>query len=173
LLQTLAEGSSRAWKIVERIDRGRGIFGKVESEVLERIGLEGEHFVIECLGRTLPAEEMARVRHVSMYDDGAGFDIAAPSCFLDGAMRLLEVKTSSRDGLSFEFFISRNEVRVARQNESWHLVAVLRKLGQFELLGHIQLSLVDQFLPVDVGQNGRWETARLSISRDAFTVGLP
>ena len=173
LLDALAEGSLKAWKIVERNDRGRGMLGKVESEVLERIGLEGEHFVIECLRKNLSDEQVVKVRHVSIFDDGAGFDIASPSCFWDGEMRLLEVKTSSREGSRFDFFISRNEVRVARQNENWCLVAVIRKLGKFELLGYIQLPLVDQFLPVDASPNGRWETARVSIARDAFIAGLP
>ena len=98
------------------------------------------------------APDLARdVRWVSREDgDGAGYDIASFS--LDGAIRLLEVKTT-KEYARTPFWISRNELAVARERHTeWRLFRlrnVSRTPQAFELAppleSHVSL-MPTQFL---------------------------
>lgn len=173
LVDGLEVGSEISWEILENIDPTRKLNDKFDRLLLQKIGLDGEMLVMEFLSRHLTEKVFNRVRHVSLTDDSAGYDIQSPSIKDSSDTFFLEVKTSSRPGSEFHFFISRNEARVAAQNDNWRLVGVIRKISGYELLGSIHFSSFSQFLPSDNSSNGRWESASISIPTSSFVSGLP
>ena len=173
LVDGLEVGSEISWEILENIDPTRKLNDKFDRLLLQKIGLDGEMLVMELLLRHLTEMVFKRVRHVSLTDDSAGYDIQSPSIKDSSDTFFLEVKTSSRPGNDFHFFISRNEARVAAQNDNWRLVGVIRRITGYELLGTIHFSSFSQFLPSDNSSNGRWESASISIPTSSFVSGLP
>lgn len=82
-----------------------------------QLGLAGERAIVEFERRRLEsagcAQLATRIRHVSVEEgDGLGYDIA--SFEASGQPRWIEVKTTRR-GIDWPMFISRNEVEVSRQ----------------------------------------------------------
>ena len=130
----LPDGHERVSRIAEKYDvAGRdernqalGLFG-------ECLALAHERAVLTGAGRA----DLARdVRWVSQEDgDGAGYDIA--SFTPDGAIRLLEVKTTKGYART-PFWISRNKLAVARERrDEWRLFRlwdVSRTPRAFELV---------------------------------------
>lgn len=107
---------------------GSSPFDFTEQEARNRaLGLAGEHFVIDFERARLEAAGLARladrVEHVAVtLGSGAGFDVR--SFEIDGADRLIEVKTT-RYGKETAFFISRNEIVVSeRRADQFHLYRV-------------------------------------------------
>jgi hypothetical protein len=173
LKPALLEGSDLAWNTLAILDPDGKNETKFQSEFLHEIGLSGELKVISELKSHLPAKEIKRIRHVSLSDDSAGYDIVAPSISLTALTLLLEVKTTSKPSKSFDFFISRNEARVASQNSNWRLVAVLKQDESFEILGHIQFKEFADALPQDTSPLGRWQSAKISVSMNQISGELP
>jgi hypothetical protein len=169
----MLNGSNVAWNIFETIDTKGKIKGKVNQELLLEIGIEGENAVIFELKRFLPTSLATRIKHISLTDDSAGFDISSPSVCLQENYLLLEVKTSSRPGNEFRFFISRNEARVASQNENWRLVAVRRAPDGYKVLGHLRYTHFSDILPIDSSAFSKWESASINIPTDLIVPGLP
>ncbi len=145
----LPEGHERMSGIAVRFDAaGRDERNRALGRLGERLALAHERTVLERAGRT----DLARdVRWVSREDgDGAGYDIASFS--LDGAIRLLEVKTTKGYART-PFWISRNELAVARERHTeWRLFRlwnVSRTPQAFELAppleSHVSL-MPTQFL---------------------------
>lgn len=91
------------------------------------LGLRGEEIVIGWERQSLVAsgrsDLASRVRWTSQDDgDGAGYDIE--SYYPDGAVRLIEVKTTNHHD-RFPFLVTRNEVEVSeRRAAEYHLVRV-------------------------------------------------
>lgn len=173
LVDGLEVGSEISWEILENIDPTCKLNEKFDRLLLEKIGLDGEMLVMKFLSEQLTEKVFNRVRHVSLTDDSAGYDIQSPSTKDSSDTFFLEVKTSSRPGSDFHFFISRNEARVAAQNDKWRLVAVIRRVSGYQLLGSIHFSSFSQYLPSDNSSNGRWESASISIPVNSFLPGLP
>lgn len=173
LVDNLVRGSEVAWKILDCIDPAKKILKKIDQELLKKIGLDGELVVVQELRSHLGLNEFSRVRHISLVDDSAGFDIQAPSLKNSEETLLLEVKTSVRPGEQFTFYISKNEVRVARQNENWFLVGVDAYVGGFRVLGSLKFNTFSDFLPFNQSSSGEWETAKIVISKKMFFSGLP
>jgi hypothetical protein len=173
LVDGLEVGSEISWEILENIDPTRKLNHKFDRLLLEKIGLDGEMIVMDFLSNNLTETVFNKVRHISITDDSAGYDIQSPSINNSSDTFFLEVKTSSRPGNDFHFFISKNEARVAAQNDNWRLVGVIRKVTGYELLGSIHFSSFSQFLPTDNSTNGRWESASISIPSSLFVSGLP
>jgi hypothetical protein len=173
LLQGLETGSELSWKIVENCSPTDQVLRKIDLHLLQKIGLEGELAVIEQLKKCLPTSTQNRIRHISLVDDSAGFDIHTPSVKNSDNANLLEVKTYSRPGNQFCFYISRNEARVASNNENWRLVGVIRKQTGCDILGTLQFNQFSRLLPLDTSSYGTWESAKINISSTAFTPELP
>lgn len=173
LVDKLVLGSEVAWQIFDCIDPNKKILKKIDQDLLAKIGLDGELAVIETLRNQLETHEQPRIRHISLVDDSAGFDIQAPSIKNIEATLLLEVKTSVRPGELFTFYLTKNETRVARQNENWFLVGVESYSDGFRVLGNLTFNSFSDFLPLNQSSYGEWETAKIVISKKMFSTGLP
>lgn len=173
LLNGLKKGSESSWEIFEKINPSNKTIEKIDRLLLEEIGLAGEKAVIDILKQSLPEELHIRLKHVSLYDDSAGFDIQTPSLKNNSGTLLLEIKTSSRPGPLFNFFISRNEARIASLNENWLLVGVFKKDDDYDIVGTLSYDQFSSFLPVNVHPNCRWENSKITIPVNVFQVGLP
>jgi hypothetical protein len=173
LLTGLKKGSESSWEIFEKINPSNKTIEKVDHLLLEEIGLAGEKAVINILKKSLPEELHFRLKHVSLFDDSVGFDIQTPSLKNNSDTLLLEIKTSSRPGSFFNFFISRNETRIASLNENWILVGVFKKNDDYNIVGTLSYDQFSSFLPVNVHPNCRWESSKVVIPVNFFTDGLP
>ena len=173
LLNGLKKGSESSWEIFEKINPSNKTIEKIDRLLLEEIGLAGEKAVIDILKKSLPEELHIRLKHVSLYDDSAGFDIQTPSLRNNSNTLLLEIKTSSRPGSLFNFFISRNEARIASLNENWMLVGVFKKDDDYDIVGTLTYDQFSSFLPVNIHPNCRWESSKVAIPVNTFQVGLP
>lgn len=173
LVEGLKEGSDSSWEIFDSINPANKIREKIDRLLLEEIGLQGELEVINQLKNSLPTEFHHRIKHISLEDDSAGYDIQSPSLLDNSNTFFLEVKTTSRPSLDFNFFISRNEARVGSLNENWLLIGVIKSPIGFEILGSLSFNQFLDYLPVNNNSNGRWETARITIPRSSFSPNLP
>lgn len=143
------------------------------SQLLSEIGLRGEKFVVSLLEASLPLNRVKMIKHVSIYDDSAGYDIFSPSTTGENHGYLLEVKTSVQKSDSITLFISRNEIDVAIKNRNWRLVAVEIIDGVPKLLGHLDASELVPYLPEEKSNNVRWTQLRIQIDKTLFLAGLP
>ena len=173
LIVELKSGSEIAWKILDCIDHNSKFSQKIDLELMHQIGLDGEYAVLVELNKVVPETERHRIRHISLYDDSAGFDIQAPSIKDIDSSVLLEVKTSPRPGNNFTFYISQNEARVASLNKNWVLLGVISVESKYKILGFLTYYQFADFLPVNVDPRARWETTKITIPKQAFTLGLP
>lgn len=173
LMNGLSTGFPVAWEIINEIDPSNKISNKIDLDLLSEIGQNGELEVLKQLMINLPSSVVNRIKHVSLTDDSAGFDIFAPSVLNSDETLLLEVKTSSKPGNLFNFFISRNEVKIASKNMNWRLVAVRRGPEGYFILGNIFFDQFSQHLPTNISDLGAWETAKISIPLDHFSKSLP
>ena len=173
LQEGLHKGNEQSWDIFEILDQGQTIFKKVNREVLEKIGLDGEMEVLKNLKSFLYERDFNKVKHLSLIDDSLGYDIMTPSVKNPENILLYEVKTSSRKREYFDFYISRNEVQVASRNANWYLIAVLKVNDQFEIIGNLRYELFQEFLPQDQSPLAKWESAHLRIPLGYFEKQLP
>jgi hypothetical protein len=173
LINDLKVGSEVAWQILDYLDPSKKLVSKIDLELLHKIGLDGEYAVIDELTKCFPKTQIERIRHISLVDDSAGFDIISPSTLNPDSTVLLEVKTSPRPGPNFSFFISKNEARVAQHNDNWFLVAVISTPYGYQVLGTLAFYQFSDYLPLNQDKRGQWESAKISISRDLFKQGLP
>ena len=173
LINDLKDGSELAWEILDCLEPTSNTLKKIDLELLSRIGLEGELAVVRDLKNNLPDSEWPKVKHISLIDDSAGFDIHAPSVRNPEAILLLEVKTSPRPGPNFSFYISRNEVRVAQQNLNWVLLGVSSTPSGYRVLGSLDLFQFIDYLPLNQHPQGHWESAKITVPTSLFKNGLP
>lgn len=155
----------------------RGFTRLFDDSHMKLVGSIGEEIVIQRARDELKSfghpELAAKVRQVSLYDDTAGYDIAAPC--LDSSYRLLEVKSTTRDSDPLMVFLSRNEADAGIEHANWSLVVCLvddveSRTGQ--VVGWLSGVSLGEHLPADA-VHGAWESARLSIPRAWFVGGLP
>jgi len=173
LEEKLAGGDQVAWNLVEATDDSLAIEAKFPRDLLERIGQAGETAVVEELKRQLAPELHEQIDQVSLRDDTAGFDIWAPLVTKSTGFARLEVKTCSRPGKDFLFFLSRNEARVAVGTQNWFLVGVVRLDEVLTVLGHLPLHNFSALLPNDTSSRSRWESASVRLPKSRFRPGLP
>lgn len=173
LIQDLKQGIQIAWDMLNVIDPTQRLSNKFDNIFNEELGYGGETAVIAELRSRLDENIHNRIQHISLIDDSAGFDIRAPSTLDSHYNFLLEVKTTSRPGLFFSFFISRNEVRVAALNQNWRLIGVVKKGGNYSILGSLLFIQISSFLPINQSDNGKWESAKITIPHSTFLKNLP
>lgn len=173
LLDGMKAGNSLVWEVAQLVDVQERVIRKFDHERLAEIGSVGEDFVVGELRRLLSAESSRRIRHISLEDDSAGYDVATPSVTHSDQVQLLEVKTSVRPGSIFSCFVSRNEFRVGCNNSNWSLVCVRLIDSKPTLLGHINLNLIRNNFPVDQEPSIRWESSRVQIPLEVLRPGLP
>jgi len=169
----LQEGNEQSWDIFEILDHGQSSFKKLNREILEKIGLDGEKEVIKNLKSLLDEKDFNKVKHLSLIDDSLGYDIMTPSVKNPDNTLLYEVKTSTRKKEYFDFYISRNEANVASRNTNWFLIAMLKINDQFEVIGNLRYELFQEFLPQDQSPLAKWESAHLKIPLGYFEKQLP
>ena len=134
LIEELTNGSKQSWDLLYFIDNEEKYEDKIDRNLLEKIGYEGEIAVIAEIKKKLNSNLFNKVKHISLKDDTAGFDIYSPSIMTNDKEILIEVKTTSNPGKYFNFYISKNEATVASRNDKWKLVAVFRNKGNYERL---------------------------------------
>jgi len=173
LSSSLANGDTAAWQLFEGDGGSKSVEAKFPSELLAQLGLEGELAVISELKRQLSLDLHDQIDHVSLRDDSAGFDIRSPLTTMSSGFSALEVKTSSRPGEDFRFYISRNETLSASSIRNWFLVGVVRSQGVSSLIGHLRYESFAAYLPKDSHSNSRWESASVSVPKRLFEQGLP
>jgi len=170
--QALRNGDPEAWEICEIYPKRKLKFDP-DNTAARDLGLAGEVFVLEKLKQLLPKALQGRLIHVSLEDDGAGFDISTPSVKNPEDQVLLEVKTSSRSGSKFRLFISRNEVETGLRNPNWRLVLVAAQQGEFDILGVLGMTDFADCLPQDTSSEAMWMSTRIDLSRDGWRPSLP
>lgn len=173
LVDKLLLGSEVAWKILGCISPTPKALGKLDQDLLNKIGKNGEFAVIAELKNQMSESEFKKVLHVSLYDDSAGFDIQSPSSRNTEDSALLEVKTSVRPGGLFTFYISANEARIGRLNRNWFIVGVESSPSGFSVFGHLPFDTFSDLLPLNQSESCEWQSARVSASKKAFRQGLP
>lgn len=165
LSKGLDQGSPEAWEIVDAFPKKSRKFDP-DNELLNEIGMRGELFVIDELKRILPENCHDRIRHVSLSDDAAGFDIAAPSTINPNKQIFLEIKASTRPGEQFNFYLSRNEFETARTFKNWYLVLVNIRNSEAKIFGHLEGSSLIGYFPEDTTKGFSWTSARGILSKD-------
>jgi hypothetical protein len=173
LISELKNGSEVAWKIFDYIDHKNKFSQKIDLDLLHQIGLEGEYTVISELNKLIPETERHRIKHISLHDDSAGFDIHAPSIKNNQLIALLEVKTSPRPGSNFTFYLSQNEARVASLNKNWVLMGVICVESVYKILGYLSYYQFADMLPINIDTRAKWESVKITIPREFFVLGLP
>jgi hypothetical protein len=172
LRSSLNNGDPEAWSICEAFPKRKLKFDPDDS-VLRDLGLRGEEYVIDCLRAELPIDKHSRIVHLSLEDDSAGYDIRTPSTQASDEQNLLEVKTSSRAGNTFRFFLSRNEFETGKRNPQWRLILVSAKNGTFGIAGVLRVEDITNLMPVDTSVEATWASVRLNLNVDSWSSQLP
>jgi len=145
---------------------------KPDQYNLEQIGRDGEDFVISWLKENLESQLHSSIVHTSLTDDGAGYDIISPSPKLQERI-LLEVKTSTKPGDDFVFYLSRNEWGAALRNPNWYLILVRKIQGSLGLFGYLDNKSLVNYYPCDRHQNFQWTSVVGKLGSDEVFGGFP
>ena len=172
-MEGLKNGHFDSWKLIEIYDSSGKFARKFDAEHRLEIGRRGEEEVVRKLHQKLPTKFHHGIRHVSLLDDSVGFDIETPSIEDPNKHVFLEVKTTTRLGPKFNFFLSRNEANVAGRNPNWYLVLVAISDNQPIILGRLKFESFKELLPKDVSENAHWESVWVSLNSLTVTKGLP
>lgn len=145
---------------------------RFDADRLVTLGSIGELHVVDLCRAELVAAERPdlaeQVVRVSVFADDLGYDITAPT--LIGASRRIEVK-ASRSG---DIYISRHEFFTGRHDPDWALVVVgIDARDSPDLWGWLRAPALADLVPLDVDDQGRWQSARLLEIRDRLERGLP
>jgi hypothetical protein len=147
----------------------------IDSQQLHALGSAGEEAVFELCTyelMSLGSPELATlVTRVSLISDELGYDVTAPC--LSGGVRRMEVKATRSLGSTITVIITRNELETGQADPSWSLVIVRVGHDASVVLGWTIASALEPLLPVDRDVRGRWQAARLRLTLDLLTPGLP
>lgn len=171
LTKGLLNGDIESWEFCDAYPARTRKF-KPDLFNLEKIGREGEEFVISWLKANLETQLHSNIVHTSLIDDSAGYDITSPSLKLQGRI-FLEVKTSTRPGDDFTFYLSRNEWSTALRNPNWYLVLVRKIQGSFGLFGFLDNKSLINYYPHDSHKDFQWISAVGKLGPDDVFNGLP
>jgi len=171
LTKSLLNGDTESWEFCDAYPAKSRKF-KPDFFNLEKIGREGEEFVISWLKMNLEVQLHSGIVHTSLTDDGAGYDIISPSAKLQERI-LLEVKTTTRPGDDFTFYLSRNEWGTALRNPNWYLVLVRKIQGSFGLFGYLDNKSLVNYYPCDRHQDFQWTSVVGKLGPDEVFSGFP
>jgi hypothetical protein len=171
LMKGLLNGDTESWEFCDVFPAKSRKF-KPDLLNLEQIGKEGEEFVISWLKLNLESQFHPGIVHISLTDDGSGYDIISPSVKLQSQI-LLEVKTSTRPGDDFIFHLSRNEWSTAIRNPNWYLVLVKKIKGVFSIFGYLDSKSLVSYYPQDGHQDFQWTSAVGKLGPDDVFSGFP
>lgn len=171
LAKGILNGDKESWQICEAFPIKSRKF-KPDLFNLEAIGREGEDFVMSWLKLNLEPKFHSDIEHKSLTDDTAGYDIASPSLKLQKRM-LLEVKTSTRLGDDFTFYLSRNELNTALRNPNWYLVLVRKIQGDLNIFGYLDSQSLVNYYPEDRHKDFQWTSASGKLGPDDVFSGFP
>lgn len=172
LPEVIARADSRAWQLIDNLPQSVWKFSPDEVANME-LGMQGELLVMDELRQSLDQDLHEQIQHVSLEDDSLGYDIYSPSLFEARGDVRLEVKTSSRPGNDFVFYLSRNEFEVGRSVKNWYLVFVKVIEGMPALLGHIGVGELVDRVARDSDPDFKWQSIRGKIDTRELVNGLP
>lgn len=172
LPEVIARADSRAWQLIDNLPQKVWKFSPDELANME-LGLQGELFVMDELRQSLDQDLHEQIQHVSLEDDSLGYDIYSPSLFETRGDVRLEVKTSSRPGSDFVFYLSRNEFEVGHTVKNWFLVFVKVNEGVPLLMGHLGVGELIDRISRDVDSEFKWQSVRGKIDTRELVIGLP
>jgi hypothetical protein len=141
-------------------------WGKVDLALREEVGSAGERALVDLLeGYT-----DAKVDHVSLWNDGFGYDVALR---LDDFVAHIEVKSTLRQQ-RLSIHLSRNEFRTAGRDSAWMLVALRLDRDDYAIRSSatIPTAWLNTQVPSDSGDYGSWESCRLDVPTASLTPGL-
>ena len=164
----ILDGSQNAWEIAQAIDVSGELERKFDNSLQMQLGLEGEIAFISFLEVILPDSQRHTIKHISLTDDTAGYDVSCGSIINKDELDLFEVKTSSRISNSFNFYITRNEVKVANSEPNWRLAAMRKVDSKYEFLGLLRLSQFFSYLPKDIHSASKWTSASVAVPISDF-----
>lgn len=141
-------------------------WGKVDTDLRERIGAAGEAALVDLLKESVNAE----IEHVSQWSDGMGYDVTVTA---DDFSSHLEVKSSTRRG-RLTIYLSRNEFEVMRRDANWTLVA-LTLSSDLNLVDirTVRSTWLSTAAPQDIGSGGRWQACRFDVPTEQTMPGIP
>lgn len=169
LIDDIFDGSANAWEIAQAIDLSGELERKFDNSLQVQLGLEGELAFISILDDNLPETYRRTINHVSLTDDTAGYDVSCISGMHEDQFDLYEVKTSSRISGIFNFFITRNELKVANSQPNWRIAAMRKVDSKFEFLGLLRLSQFSSYLPKDIHTSSKWMSASVAVPFSDFS----
>jgi len=110
---------------------------------LKDIGNKGEQYIIdyeiERLTQANKAELADKIKHISLVNDAAGYDIL--SFNEDGSERYIEVKTT-KGPIGTDFFISPGEIKFSKVNKEYYIYRVFEFLSE-KMTGKIYIKKGD------------------------------
>ena len=110
---------------------------------LKDIGNKGEQYIIEYeierLTQANKAELADKIKHISLVNDAAGYDIL--SFNEDGSERYIEVKTT-KGPIGTDFFISPGEIKFSKINKEYYIYRVFEFLPE-KMTGKIYIKKGD------------------------------
>ncbi len=168
----IARADAQTWQLMDNLPHKLWKFSPDEVANME-LGSQGELFVMDELRVSLDRDLHEQIQHVSLNDDSLGYDIFSPSIFEARGNVRLEVKTSSRPGNDFIFYLSRNEFEVGCSVKNWFLVFVKVNDGIPALLGHLGVGELLDRIASDVDKDFKWQSVRGKIDTRELVVGLP
>lgn len=171
LTNGLQNGNKECWEFCDAYPAKSRKF-KPDQFNIEKIGRDGEDFVIFWLKQNLEPQFHSSIVHTSLTDDTAGYDINSPSVKMQGRI-LLEVKTSTRPGDDFTFHLSRHEWSTALRNPNWYLILVKINQGSFDLFGYLDSQSLINYYPHDRHQDFQWSSAVGKLGPDDVFSGFP
>lgn len=175
LHESLTNGNLFAWKFLNELPpRQTASVKKFNAETLQKIGLEGEVFVVEYLKAKLPTDVHNDILHVSLTDDSLGYDISSRALKNVDNFIKLEIKTSVVPiEKHFSFFLSRNEYLVGNENSDWSIVAVTVENGHHKILGHLKAHQLEHLIPLERNFGCKWQVLKFDVDIRDFSEGLP
>lgn len=168
----IESGLADVWDIIDNYPKQAW---KFNPEDLSRalLGSKGEEFVVDLLKDALAYPLNTQIEHLSLLDDSLGFDIRTPSTKDNARESQIEVKTTSRPGQEFGFFLTRNEYASSLRCSNWNLVLVQIVAGSKFLLGHVPARYLEELVPINVSESMHWELAHGRLDTRDVLEGLP
>lgn len=143
----------------------RQIHRRIDLAERARVGAVGERALVEVLERHWPNS----TRHLSLDDDGLGYDIEF-TC--DGNVWHLEAKSTTRRG-RLTIHLSRHEHEIAKLDPAWRLVVIgVDETDRARVIASVPTMTLLQRAPRDIHPASGWDSARYRIAPQDLEPGL-